>query len=124
MDLLTIFTLVASGAIIITKWFDCQTTAQRISGIGMEQNPIARVLMRRFGISGTIWGIFVFVILYVTALQSYILLFNPPTYIKAGYLFYGAIVATVQCATALNNHQGRPNAITRVLLIITSRIKP
>jgi hypothetical protein len=45
--------------VIITKWFDCTTTLKHIHGIAMETNPIARALMYRFGIKGTVWFAFV-----------------------------------------------------------------
>lgn len=108
-------TYLTSAAVIITKWFDCTTTQSKIKGIGMEMNPIARILMHRFGIKGTIWGIFALTIL-ITALSQYWIQFSTTSILwDYGYILMGTSTAIVQGATALNNHQGRPNIITKQL---------
>ena len=53
---LTYFT---SLMVVLTKWLDCTTTFKHINGIAMESNPIARALMYRFGIKGTVWFAFI-----------------------------------------------------------------
>ena len=52
------FTYFVSAAVILTKWFDCTSTLKKIQGIQMESNPIARALMYRLGIRGTVWFAF------------------------------------------------------------------
>jgi len=52
---LTYFT---SLMVVLTKWLDCTTTLKHINGIAMESNPLARALMYRFGIKGTVWFAF------------------------------------------------------------------
>ena len=66
---LTYFT---SLMVILTKWFDCTTTLKHIHGIAMETNPIARALMNRFGIKGTVWFAFVASIVVTVLSQLYV----------------------------------------------------
>lgn len=108
-------TYIVSAAIIITKYFDCITTQRKIKGIGMEMNPIARVMMQRIGIKGTIWMILVITIITTMLCQLWIQLKTESILWDYGYIITGSITATVQAATALNNHQGRPNMITKQL---------
>lgn len=108
-------TYIVSAAIIITKYFDCITTQRRIKGIGMEVNPIARTMMQKIGIKGTIWLIFVITII-ITAVSQYWIQFSTTSILwDYGYILMGTFTAIVQGATALNNHQGRPNIITKQL---------
>ena len=109
-------TYIVSAAIIITKFFDCITTQRRIKGIGMEMNPIARVMMQRIGIKGTIWLIFGITIITTILCQLWIQLKTESILRDYGYILTGSITATVQAATALNNHQGKANMITKKLI--------
>ena len=108
-------TYIVSAAIIITKYFDCITTQRKIKGIGMEMNPIARVMMQRIGIKGTIWLIFGITIITTILCQLWIQLKTESILWDYGYILTGSITATVQAATGLNNHQGKANMITKQL---------
>ena len=108
-------TYIVSAAIIITKYFDCITTQRKIRGIGTEMNPIARVMMQRIGIKGTIWLIFVITIITTILCQLWIQFKTESILWNYGYILTGSITATVQAATALNNHQGKANMITKQL---------
>ena len=114
-------TYIVSAAIIITKYFDCITTQRKIKGIGMEMNPIARTMMQKIGIKGTIWLIFVITIITTILCQLWIQLKTQSILWDYGYILTGSITATVQGATALNNHQGRPNLITKQLFRVLSK---
>ena len=115
-------TYIVSAAIIITKYFDCITTQRKIRGIGMEMNPIARVMMRRIGIKGTIWLIFGITIITTILFQLWIQLKTESILWDYGYILTGAFTAMVQGATALNNHQGRPNFVTKHLFHLLRRV--
>ena len=108
-------TYIVSVVIIITKYFDCITTQRMIRGIGMEMNPIVRLIMQRIGIKGTIWLIFVITIITTMLCQLWIQLITESILWNYGYILTGSITATVQAATALNNHQGKANVITKQL---------
>ena len=114
-------TYIASAAIIITKYFDCITTQRKIRVIGMEMNPIARMIMQRIGIKGTIWLIFVITIITTILCQLWIQFKTESILWDYGYILTGSITATVQASTALNNHQGRPNVITKQLFRVLSK---
>lgn len=49
--------------IIVSKYLDCWTTVHRIKSTSDEQNPIARRLMKKYGIAKVIWGIFILTLL-------------------------------------------------------------
>ena len=114
-------TYIVSAVIIITKYFDCITTQRKIRGIGMEMNPIARVMMQKIGIKGTIWLIFGITIITTILCQVWIQLTTESILWDYGYILTGSITAIVQAATALNNHQGRPNFVTKQLFRLISK---
>ena len=114
-------TYIVSAAIIITKYFDCITTQRKIRGIGMEMNPIARVMMQRIGIKGTIWLIFGITIITTILCQLWIQLKSESILWDYGYILTGTFTAIVQGATALNNHQGKANMITKQLFRVLSK---
>src|SRR5210317_2227749 len=70
------FTYFISAAVILTKWFDCISTLKRIQGIQMESNPIARVLMYRLGIRGTVWFAFAVAVVVTVLSQLYVQLWT------------------------------------------------
>ena len=106
-------TYIVSAAIIITKYFDCITTQRKIRGIGMEMNPIARVMMQRIGIKGTIWLIFAITIIITILCQVWIQLTTESILWDYCYILMGTFTVIVQGATASNNHFGRPNLIIK-----------
>ena len=108
-------TYIVSVAIIITKFFDCITTQRKIRGIGMELNPIARVMMQRIGIKETIWLIFAVTIIITILCQVWIQIQTESILWDYCYIVTGTFTAIVQGATALNNHQGKANMITKKL---------
>ena len=81
----------------------------------MEMNPIARVMMQRIGIKGTIWLIFGITIIITILCQVWIQLKTESILWDYWLHFNGSFTAIVQGATALNNHLGRPNMITKQL---------
>lgn len=108
-------TYLTSAAVIITKWFDCTTTLKHINGIAMESNPIARALMYKFGIKGTVWFAFVVAVVVTVLSQLYVQVWTVHVVWDIAYVITGAFTALVQGATALNNHQGRANFVTKHL---------
>ena len=116
---LTYFT---SLMVIITKWFDCTTTLKHIHGIAMETNPIARALMYRFGIKGTVWFAFVVSIVVTVLSQLCVQVWTQHYLWDVAYVIMGLFTALIQGATALNNHRGKPNLVTQRLIKVISRI--
>ena len=114
-------TYLTSAAVIITKWFDCTTTLKHINGIAMESNPIARALMYKFGIKGTIWFAFAVAIVVTVLSQLYVQVWTVHVVWDIAYVITGTFTALVQGATALNNHQGRANLITKTLFSVISK---
>ena len=110
---LTYFT---SLMVVLTKWFDCTTTLKHIHGVAMESNPIARVLMYRFGIKWTVWFAFIVSIVVTVLNQLYVQVWTQHYLWDVAYVIMGLFTALIQGATALNNHQGRQNIITLLIL--------
>ncbi|MDA8769898.1 hypothetical protein N9M75_03490 [Schleiferiaceae bacterium] len=117
---LTYFT---SLMVILTKWFDCTTTLKHINGVAMESNPIARALMYRFGIKGTVWFAFIVSIVATVLSQFYVQVWTQHYLWDVSYIVIGLFTALIQGATALNNYQGKPNFITNILLKVVSRTR-
>ena len=117
------FTYFTSLMVILTKWFDCTTTLKHIHGIAMETNPIARALMYRFGIRGTVWFAFVASIVVTVLSQLYVQVWTQHYLWDVAYIIMGLFTALIQGATVLNNHQGRPNLVTKPLLVIISTFR-
>ena len=113
--MITYLTYIVSAAIIITKFLDCITTQRKIRGIGMEMNPIARVMMQRIGIKGTIWLIFAVTIIITILCQVWIQLKTESILWDYCYIVTGTFTAIVQGATALNNHKSKANLITKTM---------
>ena len=114
------FTCFISAAVILTKWFDCTSTLNKIEGIQMESNPIARALMYRLGIRGTVWFAFALAVLVTLLSQLYVQLWTVHPAWDWAYVFTGLFTAVIQGATALNNYQGRSNFVTKSLFRIIS----
>ena len=117
---LTYFT---SLMVVLTKWLDCTTTLKHINGIAMESNPLARALMYRFGIKGTVWFAFIVSIVVTVLSQLYVQVWTVHYLWDVAYIIIGLFTALIQGATALNNYQGKPNFITNILLKVVSRIR-
>ena len=116
------FTYFTSAAVILTKWFDCISTLQKIQGIQMESNPIALAFMHRLGIRGTVWFAFAFAVLVTVLSQLYVQVWTLHYLWDVAYIIMGLFTALIQGATALNNHQGRPNFVTQRLIAVIARI--
>jgi hypothetical protein len=110
---LTYFT---SLMVVLTKWFDCTTTLKHIHGVAMESNPIARALMYRFGIKGTVWFAFIVSIVVTVLNQLYVQVWTQHYLWDVAYVIMGLFTALVQGATALNNYPGRSSRITTMLI--------
>ena len=115
-------TYLTSAAVIITKWFDCTTTLKHINGIETESNPIARALMYKFGIIGTVWFAFVVAVVVTVLSQLYVQVWTEYVVWDIAYVITGAFTALIQGATAFNNHQGRANFVTDKLFYLLRRI--
>jgi len=86
----------------------------------MESNPIARALMQKFGIKGTVWFAFAVAIVVTVLSQLYFQLWTEHVLMDIAYVITGTFTALLQGATALNNHQGRANLITKMLFQVIS----
>jgi hypothetical protein len=108
--------LIGTGMLIIlTKWLDCMSTARAIGHPGQERNPIARELMRRYGVRATIWSVFGLTTLIVVTYL--ILLWRVPDMPlgRGGFLVVGTVLWITQGAVAHTNWTGRSNMLTRWL---------
>lgn len=116
------FTYFVSAAVILTKWFDCTSTLKKIQGIQMESNPIARALMYRLGIRGTVWFAFAVAVLVTVLSQLYVQLWTVHPAWDWAYVFTGLFTTVIQGATALNNYQGKPNFISLLIFKIIRKL--
>jgi heme O synthase-like polyprenyltransferase len=102
--------------IILSKYFDCHSTALKIRQVEDEKNPIARKIMLKYGIKTTIWAIFLLSVLIVGLSLMLIYVFYNNLWSKITYVIVGLLVSIVQIAVARNNYSGKTNFLTRILL--------
>jgi hypothetical protein len=113
--------LVVSCLIILSKFFDCYTTACQIRQIHQERNPIAQKIMQKIGIQSTIWLIFIVTILIVATSHILLLYCYSSIILKLFYVLLGLFIATVQFSVAYTNSTKRLNFITKNLMKIYSK---
>lgn len=107
--------IIFSTLIIITKFADCCTTSKHIGdNSGIERNPLARFLMKKFGIQNTIWIIFFLTVLIVVVSLIYVLEYDSMVY-DIIFIVFATIVSVAQLFVAMNNHTGKQNFLTKVL---------
>lgn len=114
-------TLLASAAVIITKWFDCTTTLRHINGINTEANPIARWIMYRLGIKATVWLAFVLSILTTAISQWWIQIATTSLWWDIAYILVASTTAIIQGATAHSNATGQRNMVVNALFGVIRR---
>ncbi len=104
-----------SFLIIVTKLWDCLTTERGIRKLGIngEQNLLIRKMMLRYGHRKIIWGVFLLTIIITVISAFYAFLLGIVGKILCVLLAF--IVSISQFAVALQNYQGRPNALSRIL---------
>jgi len=108
---LILLTLALSLLMVATKALDCLSTARglRTLPISAERNPVARWLMRRWGVRATITGVFVTSLAFVTAAAAVTITLDDPVG-YAAFIGYGLVVSTVQALAARHNwHACRPH---------------
>ncbi|MCO6463394.1 MAG: hypothetical protein J5I52_04515 [Saprospiraceae bacterium] len=108
---------------IISKYMDCITTANRVKHPSQEQNPFARMLMSKYGIQPVIWGIFALTVLIV--LTAIWLVYNvySDTESQILFIFLGMTISIFQFAVALSNKTGKLNIFTKVIAAFYYLIK-
>ncbi len=107
---------IVSFLIILSKYLDCYTTSIQITAISQERNPLARRIMKRFGVRTTIWGIFVLSIIIVSISVWFLFSYYNTTIYKTLFILIGLLVSIAQFAVAHTNKTKRLNIFTRLLL--------
>ncbi len=112
---MTFILILFSSLIILTKFADCYTTANKINHEhNFEKNPLARFLMKRFGINSTIWIIFIITI-FITIISLISVIESNSLDYEILFILIASLVSVVQFFVALHNHTKNPNFLTRIL---------
>jgi|SRR3989304_2898198 len=98
----------------ISKLLDILSTLARIRSVNSESNPLARNLMKRFGIKRTAWLIFmislaIIMLTGITAISS-------NRFVQIGFILIGTIISIIQFSVAISNWSGKHNLVTRNFL--------
>ena len=111
--------LIFSELIIVTKFADCFTTSVNIcNNPNLERNPIARILMKKFGIQNSIRIIFLFTIIitititisaFISVIDEDSMLYN------ILFIVIALIISIVQILAALHNHTKEVSILNRVI---------
>jgi hypothetical protein len=84
--------------------------------VNQERNPIARKIMKLFGIHTTIWAVFGLSIIIVGVSVWLLNSFYNKLFYKVLYISLGIFIAFTQFAVAHTNKTKRLNIFTRLLL--------
>ena len=107
-----------SVLVIVTKFADCYTTSMNIGNDpNRERNPIARILMKRFGIQNSIRIIFILTV-SITIASFYSVLAEDSMIYDILFIVTAMIVSTVQILAAMHNHTKKENILTRIIIRI------
>ena len=107
---------IVSALIIISKCLDCYTTSSQITSVTQEKNPLAREIMKQFGVHTTIWTFFILSIVIVGISTWLLFRFYDTTFYKVIFITIGSFVALTQFAVAHTNKTKRLNIFTKFLL--------
>ena len=107
---------IVSFLIILSKYLDCYTTSIQITSISQERNPLAKRVMKQFGVHTTIWGIFVLSIFIVSVTVWLLFTYYYTTIYKTLFIIIGLLVSIAQVAVAHTNKTKRLNIFTKFLL--------
>lgn len=110
---MTTVVFIVIGFLIITKLLDVLSTLRLLRDPMMETNPIARRLMLRFGMKGTVWLIFIVAIILV-ATSGVIALYEGVVY-QVAFILVGIFISVIQFAVAYTNWTGADTFITRTI---------
>ncbi len=75
----------------------------QITSISQERNPIARKIMKQFGVHTTIWGIFIFSVIIVSVSVWLLFAYYDTTTYKTLFIIIGLLVSISQFAVAHTN---------------------
>src|SRR5690554_2269466 len=98
---------IVSFLIILSKYLDCYTTSFQITSLSQERNPLARRMMKIFGVHATIWGIFILSIIIVTISVWLLFAYYDTTIYKTLFIIIGLLVSIAQFAVAHTNKTKR-----------------
>lgn len=122
MNILDFFVFFSAFLVVLTKFFDCFSTALRIQSIHDEQNPIARKLMNKIGVNTTIWLVF-FVYILIVLLSIFLLFYcYNTTFWKALFITLAFLISVIQAAIAHSNYFGKFNRISTIILILFNKL--
>lgn len=107
-----------SVLVIVTKFADCYTTSMNIGDDpNRERNPIARIVMKRFGIQNSIRITFILTV-SITVGSFYSVLAEDCMLYEILFIVTAMIVSTAQILAAMHNQTKKENILTRVILRI------
>lgn len=116
MDMLIdIAVWIASFLLVVSKFLDCYTTSTQIIDLKHERNPVARKMMKTFGIQKAVWLNFLLAIIIVGISILLIYEVYENLVLKFVYVILGGFITIVQFAVAYTNKTGRLNLLTKIL---------
>ncbi|MBE0574189.1 hypothetical protein IH575_04780 [Candidatus Dojkabacteria bacterium] len=105
--------IIAATSMIVSKLGDIFSTIEAVKSYHTETNPIARPIMKRYGVKPVAWAVWVFESLMNVVLA--IVSMKLGTAVQILYVLYGIVSTTVLWAVTLTNFTDRFNPITRVV---------
>ena len=115
---MNILIIITAFLIIVSKFFDCYTTALMSKKVTdkyrEEKNPIGRWLMKKLGFHNAIWIVFIFTVI-ISLLVSYEVIISNDIYYSIAFIVLGAIISIIQFDVARTNYFQKQSFFTKFL---------
>lgn len=106
---------IVSFLLIFSKFLDCYTTSTQITDLRYERNPLAKRMMKAFGIQKAVWLNFLLAVIVVGISILFVYSVDEILVFKFVYIILGTIIVIVQFAVAYTNKTRCLNFVTKVL---------
>ena len=113
---MTVCVYLVIALLVVTKFCDVASTAQRIDHPGAETNPLARRMMMRVGTTRAIWIVFVLAMIIIGVAGGAAVAGG--NLMKFLFIIVGVAISIIQGAVAHCNWSGHENAITKRVRVL------
>ena len=120
MELIDILLIVAGAVAVLSKIVDCVSTIRCYRKAGnpgpnsLEQNPIGRLLFRRFGVTGGCWLVFAIVMVIVAAACAEVMVYDIFA-LKCAAIAILAVATWAHVSAGIYNMTGHATIIVKVM---------
>ena len=118
---MTVCVYLVIALLVVTKFCDVASTAQRIDHPGAETNPLTRRMMMRVGTTRAIWIVFVLAMIIIGVAGGAAVAGG--NLMKFLFIIVGVAISIIQGAVAHCNWSGHENAITKRVRVLHASLR-